>query len=273
MKTILIATDFSVGSDNARVYGLEIAKKLGCSIRYIHAYSPPVLDPNIPVGLIEETYAETVNILEAKLNDFVAEDKSTGIESDYLISYSDINSMVEDASENREIELILVGKTGHTGFLDKVIGSTAVHLISHMKAPLLIIPEEFKGDIFEKVCYASELEYDEETFIEKALDWSRLSKNQLVIGHIFEKYEMDLHPNSQFVHSINEKFKKYGVRILEKAGKNFHSGIVEMITEEKVSILVLTTHKRGFLDGLLNPSKTKGIVSDTKIPVLVLSFD
>ncbi|MBK9511417.1 MAG: universal stress protein [Cytophagaceae bacterium] len=273
MKTILIATDFSAGSENARKYGLSLAKNNGHSVKYIHAYTPPVLDPNIPVGLIEETFTETISVIEDNLKKIVEQDLQMGVKSSFLISYSDINSMIEDASQDIDLEMVIVGKTGHTGFLDKVIGSTAEHLVNHIKSPLLIIPEEYDGDIYELICYASELEYDEEKFIEKTLKWKQHSKNNLIIGHIFEKYGLNLRPDSQFLNSINKSFKNSGIKIIEKAAKTFHRGIVDLIQEEKISLLVLTTHKRGFLDGLINPSKTKSIISDTKIPVLVFSFD
>ncbi|MCA0363138.1 MAG: universal stress protein [Spirosomataceae bacterium] len=273
MKTILIATDFSDGSENARNYGLMLAKADGLKIRYVHAYTPPVLDPNIPVGLIEETYTETVSVIEDTLKKYVDQDKENGITSDFLISYSDINSMIDDASMDQSVDLVIVGKTGHTGFLERVIGSTAEHMINHLKSPLLVIPEEYNGDIFEHICYASELEYDEEKFIEKAIKWKAHSSNPLIISHIFEKYEINLRPDSQFINSINKNFKKSGIRIIEKSSKNFQNGIMDLIKEEKLSLLVLTTHKRGFLDGIINPSKTKSIISETKIPVLVFCFD
>jgi nucleotide-binding universal stress UspA family protein len=250
-----------------------LAKMYGHKIKYLHAYTPPVLDPNIPVGLIEETYAETIGHFEKKLNKMVEDDKSEGFESSFKISFSDLTSLIEESDVSNSIELIIVGKTGKSGFIDKLLGSTAAHLINHIHKPLLVIPENFNGDIFDQIAYASSLEFDEEKYIEKAIKWKNNSKNNIIIAHIIEKYGLDIFPNSQFVNSINNKFKKDGINIIERKSDEFKDGIKEFIKEFGVTLLVLTSHKRGFLDGLLNPSKTKSVVGGINIPSLIFSFE
>ena len=61
--------------------------------------------------------------------------------------------------------------------------------------------------------------------------------------------------------------------IIQKESKSFKKGINELIEAEGISLLILTTHKRGLFQGLLNPSKTKQVIKHTKVPILVFAFD
>ena len=270
---MLVATDFSKGSENAIKYAKEIAKKNGSKITYVHAYTPPILDPNIPVGMIEETFKVTLEILEKNLKEIIEKDKTDGIESDYNLSFSDLSSVINEITDKEKVGLLVLGKTGHRTFLDKLIGSTANHVIDNIHVPMMVIPEDFSGDIFGNHGYASQLEFDEEQYIENALIFSKPTKSNLKIVHIIEENEIDLYPDQIFIKEIYEKFGNSNIEIIESKNKNLEKGLNEIIEKESINVLSLTTHKRGFLDGILNPSKTKKLIGHSKIPILVFSIE
>lgn len=273
MKTIIVAVDFSEGSSNALIQAKKIAKATQQKLCIVHAYSPPILDPNIPVGMIEETFKVTIDVLEEKLKKERDNAIAEGIQTEYKLAFSDLSSMINDISTDCEVSMAVVGKTGKSTFIDNLIGSTASHLVDHLDIPLMVIPENFEGEIFSKICYATQLEYDEEKFIENAIKLAQNSPQGLEIVHIRESDELDIYPNEQFLKSIKENFDNEKIQMLHKASKTFTSGINELTVEEKITLLILTTHKRGLLSGLLNPSKTKKILKHTKIPILIYSFE
>lgn len=273
MKTIVAAIDFSKGSTNALEHSKKMAKIMNTKITLVHSYSPPLLDPNIPIGIIEETYNDTIKIIENKLKVEIEKISNEGVKAEYKLSFSDLSSVLNDVCSNEDVEFIVVGKTGHTSLLDNIIGSTANHLIDNVHVPLLVIPENFESDIFSKLCYASQLEYNEEKYIENTVEIAKFSKNNLHIVHINASSELNINPDEQFLETITERFEKDKIEIIQIESKSFKLGIGQLVNDEHISMLILTTHKRGILDGILNPSSTKRIIKDTQIPILVFSFD
>lgn len=272
MTTIPVAFDFSKGSINALNHAKSMAKLMGYKLVLVHSYSPPILDPNVPVGLIEETFRDTVKVLEEKLHKEVELAKKDGIEAEFKLAFSDLSSILNDICRSETVKFVVVGKTGEQGFIETLIGSTASHLIDNVDAPLLIIPENYETTILAKLGYASQLEYDEEDYIEKALDLAKYSPNSLELAHIQESEDLNIYPDEQFLESILKKFEKDKLDIIQRESKSFKKGINDLIEAEGISLLILTTHKRGLFQGMLNPSKTKQVIKHTKIPILVYKF-
>lgn len=273
MKTIAVAFDFSNGAINALNHAKIMAKIMNHKLVIVHSYSPPILDPNVPVGLIEETFRDTVKILEEKLDQEVNSLKKDGLDAEYKLAFSDLSSILNDINKSETVSFVVVGKTGEQGFFETIIGSTASHLIDNVEAPLLVVPENYQSTIFAKLSYASQLEYDEEDYIKKALDFAKYSPHNLDLVHIQDSEEMNIYPDEQFLDAILERFEKEKLNIVQKESKSFKKGISELIEAEGISLLILTTHKRGLFQGILNPSKTKEVIKHTKIPILVFTFD
>ncbi|MCP9761433.1 universal stress protein [Lacihabitans soyangensis] len=273
MKTIVVATDFSQGSTNAVNHSIKLAKIINAKITLVHAYSPPILDPNVPIGLIEETYQNTVKALEERLILETERIRIEGLVVDYKLSFSDLSSILNDICTTENVLFIVVGKTGYSNIIDKIIGSTANHLIDNIEAPLLVIPENYENEILSNLAYATQLEFDEEEYIEKVVKLAKFSDQTLSIVHIEDSSELNINANELFLEPMIKKFGKENIKYIQKEGNNFKQGINKLISDEHISLLALTTHKRGILDGILNPSKTKRIINDTQIPILVYSFD
>lgn len=273
MKTIVVATDFSKGSTNAINHSIKMAKVLNAKIILVHAYSPPILDPNIPIGLIEQTYQDTLKALEQRLISETERIRIEGLIVNYKLSFSNLSAALNDVCSTENVLFIVVGKTGNGNIIDKIIGSTANHLIDSIEAPLLVIPKNYTNQIFKKLAYATQLEFEEEKYIEKVVNLAKLSANELSLVHIEDSSELNINADELFLEPITENFGKENIKIIQKKGNSFEEEIYRMISAEHISLLALTTHKRGILDGILNPSKTKRIVNDTQIPVLVYSFD
>lgn len=273
MKTILVATDFSNGGSNAVKYARKIAKVQKSKILYIHVVNLPVADSFTSTSVITHSVENLKTEAETALQVLVDEDVANNIVSGYKCSFNDIYGLIEEVEKEEEVSLLVIGKTGQRGFIDRLIGSTAQNLINKVHLPLLVIPEAYEGNILDKVCYASKLEFDEETYIGHALEWSAISKTDLVISHIIEEFALDINANEQFIASINERFKWEGYSIKNCAADTYKEGITEFVEDEKVSLLIVTSQKRNLLESIIQPSKTKGIINSIQIPILIYNYE
>lgn len=272
MKSILVATDFSNGAQNAVKYAKEIAIKKSQKLIYVHIINLPIVDPMVSSNVVAETIDDLKANSDAKFAELLAKDKEEGINSDYKVSFDDIIGLIEEIGKTEDIDLVVVGKTGHRTFLDRILGSTAQGLINQIKYPLLVVPESYSGDIFSQLSYASKLEFDEKKYIATALEWQKYSDNDLIISHIVEEFPLDINPNEQFIAGIDNTFERKGYYFKNFASDFYTDGITEFAQSENVSLLFVTTQKRGFFEGIIDPSKTKTMINKVEIPVVVFSY-
>jgi len=270
MKSVLIATDFSKGAENAAGYARMLARITSRKLTYLHIVSLPVVDPMVTSTFVNETIDDLKVEAEDRLRKIVEQDKADGLTADYIISFEDIITTI---NETEDADLVVIGKTGHRTFLDRLIGSTAQGLINHITQPLLVIPEDFSGDLFHQLCYASKLEFNEKHHLAQALEWRKYSDKDLIIAHIIEDFPLDINVNEQFMASINKDFGNKGYIYKNFAADVYKKGIAEVVEKEGISLLFVTTRKRGFFEGIIDPSQTKGMINTAKIPVLVFNYD
>ncbi len=276
MKNILIATDFSKGSENAIRYARQIAKAFEAKLIYFHAYFPVVptnyLDPNgIYLSMPEIDMQETIKDLQNSLQKEVLEDKKNGIHSSVIVEVGDLSSGILSVHEKKSIDLVVISKTSSLNFLEKLMGSTARRLIHDLDIPLLVIPSNFKGNLLDKVLYASQLEFDEIPFIKSATKWASKGNHNLSIAHLDEVYETDLIPNHQFLEEIKAAFKEEHLHYVTADAKSFKTGLIHLIKNQKASLICLATHKRNLLTQIVSPSKTREAIEFIPIPTLVFN--
>jgi nucleotide-binding universal stress UspA family protein len=269
MNNIIVATDFSNGAENAARYARLLARTKGCKLTYLHILTLPVVDPMVNSALVSRTVEDLKINAEEQLQALTAKDREEGLNSTFVISFEDIITALDELPEE---DLLVIGKTGHRTFLDRLIGSTAQNLVNEVKQPLLVIPEAYSGDPLQKMCYASRMEFNEKHHIGAALEWSALSPEDLVIAHILEDFPLDINSNEQFQASIDKDFERKGYSYKNFSAEAYKEGISEFIEKEGISLLFVTARKRGFLEGIVDPSQTKGMINAAKVPVMVFNY-
>lgn len=141
MKTILLATDFSLASRNASLYGMELAKALNANIILLHSY---IAQPDAP----------TLNVSKSRYDTMMRAEKRLLDEADFLDPKSEIieiicdegvahNSIMNVANE-KKTDFIIVGRKGNGEAIKNIFGSTATALAKNTNIPVIIVPEDAK---------------------------------------------------------------------------------------------------------------------------------
>jgi len=276
MKHILVATDFSEGSENAIQHARKLAKAFKASLIYFHAHFPVVptnyLDPNgIYLSMPEVDLQEVLKGLKHSLHAYVKADAEQGIKSEVIVEVGDITSSLHAIEEKMDLDLVIVGKTANANFLDKLLGSTARSLAHDLQVPLLIIPSNYTEDILHKVLYASQLEFDEIPFVKKANQWAKKGSHKLTLAHLDELFETDLIPNHQFIEEIKEAMKGEHLHYVNADASSFKEGMLKLLKDQGATLVCLTTHKRNLITQIVSPSKTREAIEFIPIPTLVFN--
>lgn len=137
-KKILIPTDGSKFTEKAMKHGLFIASKSNAEIIALE-----VIDTNHYMGLpIEESIYQLTDALkeEAKKNlEKIKENSDKKVKiSTKIMEGSPANEILK-AIEEENVDLVIMGSSGKTGFDKFLLGSVADKVVKNSKRPVLIV--------------------------------------------------------------------------------------------------------------------------------------
>ncbi|MCX2924768.1 universal stress protein [Streptomyces sp. NEAU-W12] len=122
------------------------ARRRGAGLRVVHAFLWPAMHVPLgasPLGPPEgglRTMAEKL-VAEAVAH---AESVAPDVEVSHAVVTGEPLTVLE--AQSRDAELVVVGSRGMGGFIGLLVGSTAVHLASHGRCPVLVVRETGAAD-------------------------------------------------------------------------------------------------------------------------------
>ena len=135
-RTIVWATDGSKLADGALVHARELARHHGSRIVAVHA-----------IELLQTSFSRAPLLadqpeLEEKIERQVEELRNAGIEAEVAIrgGNRDVSTLIAEAAEDVDADLIVVGTHGHGGFTAALMGSVARALCHTATRPVLVVP-------------------------------------------------------------------------------------------------------------------------------------
>lgn len=271
MKNILVPIDFSEASLNAVSYAAFLANAFNAHLTLVHAYNnASAFEESAPVKFydsLEELEAANKKFLKKEI-ERIARKFTVKINS--VVMKGSTVKVINEVSEQIHPEMIIMGMKGK-GESNSLLGSTTVSMIDETSIPLLIIPKSALYQTVDSITLASDF------------------KNEKLLSHftILEKLIAKFDPFVQILNVQKENSKLTAEMIADKMGKDLtwdkynHSfnvierddveeGIFRFLRKHPTDLLVMVARKRGFINKMLEPSHTKKMTDQTKIPLLVL---
>ncbi|QDS99555.1 universal stress protein [Adhaeretor mobilis] len=141
INAILFPTDFSESSSAALEYASSLASQTGAMLHIVHVADDT---PAYLVGYGGYQYeADSPNQLkkkiEARLNEIEPSETGISVRRHYLTG-SAVDELI-DFAEKEEIDLIVMGTNGRTGWSRALLGSIAEGVLRRSNCPVLTIKE------------------------------------------------------------------------------------------------------------------------------------
>ena len=140
---ILVAADGSEASNHAVDYGIEIARKYNSDLTALHVIlSDVTLFGSVPPAHMNEIKNETQKYLDKirekyyKSND--NNNKQIQLRTELITSASAVGGILGFA-EKENIDLIVIGTRGRSGFKKLLLGSVASGVVTYAHCPVLVI--------------------------------------------------------------------------------------------------------------------------------------
>jgi nucleotide-binding universal stress UspA family protein len=138
MRSILIATDGSNGSDAAVAAGLELAGEFGAAVTFAYVRDPISLLGEPYFQEVLTTQQETARTALAKAK---AVGDAAGIATEGEILEGSPADAILDLARARNVDLIVVGSRGRGAIAGALLGSTSTALVRRADRPVLVVKE------------------------------------------------------------------------------------------------------------------------------------
>lgn len=271
MKKILVPIDFSENAEKALSSAIRIADKTKARLLVLFVYHPYVNDVALPeyIGSLE-IYKELEASYREKLDEAVTLARQKGIRAEGIWATGGTQPAILQHAQENEVDLIVMGRTGQGGFLDKLLGSNSAAIATEADCAVLVIPPRAVDTDFRNIVYATQLEFDEKPVLAQAIGLARQLKAHITFVKINSDQQLNIQPDGQYIQELKEYFGIPSEDIVVRDADSVMEGLQTHCHETSADMLILCRRDKNLLQLLLNGaglSRKLALATDT--PLLV----
>ena len=273
IRRIIVPTDFSDTSKKALDFAAKLAKEVKAKLKLVHIHQPHLepQDSLNPEPKIMDAEACRNLLRTFPGNTMSLKERRNLMEEPEVISGHTVEQILA-ISRQPECDLIVMGTTGHGGFLEKLFGSVSSEVARKAYSPVLLIPDGVSFEGFKKIIFANDHHPEDAKILPQLLHFSRRFEAIIHMVHINENKE-DSFLISESGDGKLFHFDETTLRMALVESKDRMEGLNRYATEQEADLLVMTTRHRNFMEELFHKSMTRRMVFNAKLPLMVLHFD
>lgn len=270
MKKFLVPLDFSIPSESAAEYAIEMTKDIpGTEIILYHVYKNDIfsLSKHSGEGVRKKATDADLQIVKDFLKN--SPHQKITIESEGGPFIDNISKYVL----GNHIDMVIMGINGKSIRANVNIGSDTLSMISKINTPIMIIPHDLKFKKIDNILFASDFKdvarktpFDS---LKKALDFFNSKLNILNVDseHFIELSE----PYKKEKEEMESKLKKYNPEFNFLRSYDFLETIVTFAETEDIDLIITVPKKQGFFNQLFKIYTRKLALGSNK-PVVAISM-
>ena len=272
MKKILVPTDFSDGAFNALEYAIHFARLLNFSVEVVHAFHMPATGSMVMVDITEilaNNAQEELDLLKKSVDEL---SYSKDIQIKYRKEHGTVVDMINRVSREPGFEFAVMGTHGASGITEKWLGTNAMDAAKFVEDPLMIIPSDRLYKNIDHILFATDLKLaGNEDHLQFLALIAEKSNAKIEFLHIRKQGEnVEEQKIAAYQDQLNRTFGESRPRIAYLYDNEINDGIQDAIQSKRPELLVVVRHKYGFFEGLFRNSISKQLISESKLPILVL---
>ncbi|RKS03330.1 universal stress protein [Flavobacterium sp. 102] len=275
MKKILIPLDFSETSDNAFIYGLEMANLLKAELVLLHTFVLPVVDNQA----ISFNYATIYNTIEManfdhfkeklpQLRSIASERNLDHIAMNHIMMDGDLLYNIKKVVAEESIDLVVMGTKGAEGWFDTFIGTNTGSVITSVAVPVLSVPADAKYQKIETIAFTTRFRPKDIDALNKVLFYAK--KFQAQVKCLYVKTS-DSDVNSETINRWKSHFEdEENLQFFIIPDEDVQRTIEDFLDNQSADMLAMLTYKRNFFVELFTTSTTQKLSYYLKTPILAL---
>jgi nucleotide-binding universal stress UspA family protein len=185
LKNILFCTDFSSDADIALPYAAELARHFGAKLFGFHVrlaehYTFVPESGPLPPVLTDEEMRDNIKAML---------DRFPSLERDAILGKGEVWPALASVIEDKEIDLVVVGTSGRTGFAKFLLGSEAEEIFRQASCPVMTVGPQLakhlpRGGEISEILYASDLSPESMAAAPYAISLAQEYQAHLTLLHV-----------------------------------------------------------------------------------------
>lgn len=281
MKTLLIATDFSVDATHAADYGYSLAKQIKANLVLCNAVVVPAEIPQ--AGMVTWPMEEFSTLMEASTEELMHlkqhlehTNKTIGFKPPIscVNEAGIVTDVVNDIIVNHNVDLVIMETHSSSSMNQFLFGNHSRNMIDTTTKPLMLVSSKALNVPIKKIAFATDFKRTEADLeiIYSIIPLARMLNAEILLTHIYnEKYDSFEFQEwkKQFMTELSNKANY--PHIYYRAIKNSHieGGLDWLCEHGDIDMLAMVHREHGFFDTFLKGSHTRKIAKHISIPLLV----
>lgn len=274
MKRILIPTDFSKYSEEALKVAAQIARKYNSEIILLHMLELPI-QANVAIGggksIPEIMFYKNKAI--SNLEKLMDSEYLKGINVSEAIEFKKVHEGVLDASEKNNVDLIVMGSHGTSGFDELLVGSNAEKVVRFSKIPVLVVKKEAQEFKARNFVFASD--FSKETFkpFRKMIEFAKIFDSNLFLVMICTPNSFKTTRDAERIMRgfiANFDIENYSTHIYNDT--NIENGIINFANSVDADLIGICTHGRTGFAHFFNGSIGEDLVNHVIRPIITFKI-
>ena len=276
MFKILLPTDFSDNAWNAISYAMEFFKNEVCTFYLLHTYTPAFyrMDymmggpsfsaiPDIGVDISQAGLDKTLEKLSATYNNPRHTVKT-------ISAFSLLTDEINEVSQEKDIDLIVMGTQGATGAKEIFLGSNTVFVLRKALVPVLVIPEGYQFKPVKTILFPTDYRTQyKEAEVDTIMGFAAIQDSEITVLHIKEPFELSEAQQLNRDH-LKQCLTKVSHRFEEKEVGPMPDAVIDYIDKHNYDLLTMMNRKHSFMERLLWKQNVDQIGFHTQVPFLVI---
>lgn len=274
MKKILVPTDFSKHAEYALKVAAQIARKNNSEVILLHLLELPhqagdamSASHDIPEIMFFK------NAAFSRLEELMDSDYLEGLEVSEIIQFDMTFEGILNISNKNQVDLIVMGSHGASGFREMFIGSNAEKVVRNAEVPVLIVKKEIENFEVNKFVFASDFSNETKPAFAKVVAFANKfgAHINLVMINTPNSFKSTLIAQEIINNFIkNFTINSYSTHIFNDA--NVEKGILNFANSIDADLIGMCTHGRKGLAHFFNGSISEDLVNHAVRPVVTFKI-
>lgn len=278
MKKILVPTDFSEYAGNAVDFAIQTAKILPAEITLLHSYEINSSLYTDYMGVNKQFNQTILNDAKEKLATLKKDiEEKNGMVVNTSISTESLQDAIIKSTEEEKFDFMVMGTLGASGIKEKLWGSRTATAISKSKIPVIAIPDEYEWKKPQQILFATNQFEKDPAILDFIFELAGLYMANVQVA-VFTDEDDDKAGTfvdnkrkiSEYEMFLKENYSDKTLTSAHLYGENFEETLQDFIKENSMDMLVMVTYPHKFWNRIFNPSKTKKMSYNTKVPLLAI---
>ena len=278
MKNILIPTDFSENSWNAIRYALKLYKKTRCSFHILHVSNVNTFVsgelPSVPLTTLvleKDVRVEIKSKLKALINKI--DQTHLNIKHSFIThaEYGFLIDAVKSKVEDNDIDLIVMGTKGASGLKEVIIGSNTGDVITRVKCPILVVPEEANFIKPREIAFPTDYNQNfSSKILDTLLNVARIHESSIRIVHIRKREDSLTDEQEKNKGILHDYFKDHDHNFHSITSNKLEVALQYFTESRNIDMISMVAKNLNFFQQILFKPTVEDISYHVKLPFLVL---